>query len=293
MKPMQNNETGAELIQRDPMEVVGLDAGVASVVAREQAELQGAIILAKRYPRNPNDCYAKIVSACQTPEIAEKGVYSFPRGKENIQGLSVYAAREMIKLWGNTRCGVRLTSVEDNYVHIRGYCYDLESNHWVEGEDKFSKLIQRKDKQTKITHWVAADERELRELVNKRGAMAMRNAILQVLPTHITSHAKALILKTQVEIAEKTLAKSRAQSTRELVIAFRALGVSGEMLETKIGNKLDLLTGEEFAQLKGILQSLADGYTRREDHFDMLARREATSDLEEKLRKAAKEKGND
>src|SRR5690606_40175898 len=130
------------------------EVGAAAAVAREEAEIKSAIFLARQFPRNEFAAYNKVIKACERPGLAEEAVYNFPRGGQRVSGPSVNLAREIARCWGNVRYGLRVVSVDEDMVHIRGYAYDLETNAHVEHEDKFEKLVYRKSQ-----GWVKPDER--------------------------------------------------------------------------------------------------------------------------------------
>lgn len=242
-------------------------AGELAAVTREQTEIQSAIVAAKRFPRNEQAAFVKAVKSFTRVTMAENATYQFPRGGKTIEGPSVGCARELARCWGNIRYGLRVVTQDEERLHIKAYALDLESNTYVEAEDEFSKLIQRKDKYTGETRWVQPDERDLRELMNRRGAIAIRNCILQVLPSDIVDDAIKVAKNTLHQDAQKALEKNRDDVVKQLVIAFDKLGVSVAMLEQYLGHKLDLITPDEVAALRTVHQSLKEGVVKREEIF--------------------------
>jgi len=103
----------------------------------------------------------------------------------------VAGKRSRVRLWtvlGSSPgcgaiCGMAsvVVSLTDEHVHIRGFAIDLETNASTEYEDQFKRLVQRKGRDGE-THWVQPDERDLRELIGRRGAILVRNAILSYTP---------------------------------------------------------------------------------------------------------------
>src|SRR5690625_3214268 len=103
-----------ELTTRNPAALAGFESsatghvqerevGAASAVAREEAELKGAIFLAREFPRDEFKAYNQIVKTCARPNFAENALYSFPRGGQTVKGPSVQLAREIARCWGNIR----------------------------------------------------------------------------------------------------------------------------------------------------------------------------------------------
>lgn len=242
---------------------LALHAGTASSVAREEAEMKTAIVLARSNPRNEHAAFAKIMGSCGRITFADGAVYSFPRGGQTVSGPSIQMARELARCWGNIRFGIRIVTEDTNNVHIKGYAYDLESNNYVEAEDKFQKLVQRKG------GWVKPDERDLRELINRRGAICVRNAILQIMPPDIVDDAVTKVQETLRKAANGELEKDRPAAIKKMVMSFSDVHVTAEMIAARLGHPLDIINDAEFAELRTIFASIRDGNSKREEHFDI------------------------
>lgn len=269
--PMVNQETGEMFpgFERGSLstQVNDNQTGTLSAMAREESELRASVVMAKRFPRSELDCYNKIIRSCQRPSFAATALYRFPRGGTDIEGPSVDLARECARCWGSIRTGLRIVSEDENWIHIKGYAFDMETNIYVEMEDKFSKLIPRKNKSTGEIAWLKPDERDLRELVNRRGAICMRNAILQVIPPDVVDDAKTQAKATLVKMASGGIKADREGSIRKLVMAFSNYAITVRMIEEYLGHKVDLMNDEEMANLRAIYKSLLDGQAKREDFF--------------------------
>lgn len=251
-------------------------AGALSAVARAEAEIKAAIVVAKRFPRDEQAAHLKIMKSCDRVSFAEEAMYAFPRGAETVEGPSVSMARELARCWGNIRFGLRIVTEDDERLHITGYSYDAETNTLVEMEDKFAKLIFRKR-----SGWVKPDERDLRELMNRRGAICVRNAILQLIPRDIVEDAVARCKETMVKAAKGQMKQDPKAVIRTMVEKFDGLSVTIAMLEKKLGHAIDITTAEEIAELRGIWKSISDGNTKRNEHFEVAeARPTATVDLD-------------
>lgn len=271
--------------------VADRDAGAAAAVAREEAEIKSAIFLARQFPRNEHAAYTRIMKSCTRPGFAENARYSFPRGSQTVSGPSVQLAREIARCWGNIRFGLRVVSMDEDTVHIRGYAHDLETNAYVEAEDKFAKLVQRKQRGGG-TAWVKPDERDLRELINRRGAILVRNCILQVVPSDVVDDAERQVIETVRKAAQGEIEQSRDEAIRRLVRAFDDIGVSAEALEKYLKHPLSAITADEIADLRAVYKSIIDGNSRREEYFDLNAHRtaqtESNQELNERLKSAEK-----
>lgn len=242
--------------------------------AKEMHEIQSAIIIAKRFPRNEDQAFEKLMKACRRPTFAEDAAYSFPRGsklneatgqweKNFVTGASVNLAREAARVWQNIRYGLDIIREDEQARLIRGWAWDVETNVKNHGDDEFRKLIQRK--QGGQTRWVVPDERDLRELSNRRGAILVRNAILQILPKDLIEEALKLASVTLNDAA----AKDPDGARKALILSFSELNVTPEMLEAKLGHKLIECSPTEIAELRKIYRSIRDGNSTWAEYMAM------------------------
>jgi len=273
-------------------------AGEMAVVTREQSEIQAAIISAKKFPRNEQQAFVKAIKSFSRPTMAEAATYSFPRGGKTIQGPSVDCARELARCWQNVRYGVRIISRNDKEMHIKGFAYDAETNNYVESEAHFMCLVQRKvdSPQGRVTKWVEPDERDLRELINKHGAIAVRNCILQILPPDLVDDVLATATNTLEKKSKNELSTNREDVVKRLVVTFDRIGVSVPMLETKLGHSLDTINESELVEFQQILHAIREGVAKREEYFSFETKAQdggeekpITAKLNDKLKAKLKE----
>lgn len=237
-------------------------AGAISTVTRSEGELKAAIYLARTNPRDEEIAFAKAMKSCERPSFAEGALYHFQRAGTDIEGPSVDLARELARVWGNVRYGIRVIDQDEETIHIAGVAYDLETNALVEVEDRFARAIQRRD------GWRKPDERELRELVMRRGAICERNAILKLLPPWLKEDAMRLCKETMVRAAKGELRQSRDEAIRRLVAGFDRFGVTKDMLEKRLTHPLQTVDETEMADLRKVWNTLKDGGARVDEYFD-------------------------
>jgi hypothetical protein len=218
--------------------------------AMARHEIEGALILARRFPRNEDDAFARVVKSCNRWTFASMACYSYPRGGQQIQGPSVNLAREMARCWGNIRYGFDVVSDAGESRTVRGWAWDLETNAKSSQDATFAKLVYRKK-----GGWTKPDERDLRELTNKHGAIAVRNALLAILPPDLREDA----IRASKETLAKDAAKDPDEARKRLVVAFQGIGVRVEDLELFLGHPLRQVTPEEIAELRGVWKSISDG----------------------------------
>lgn len=224
-----------------------------AAAAEKQFEIQSAIIIAKKYPRNEEAAFEKLMKASLRPSFADDAAYSFPRGKTSVEGPSVNLAREAARVWGNVRFGLDIIRDDDESRQIRGWAWDMETNTKVTAEDDFKKLIQRKG--DKGTFWVKPDERDLRELTNRRGAILVRNCLLQIVPKDLIEDAMDRCKETLRSGATKDPEAAR----KKIILAFSEISVTPEMLEQLLGHKIAEASPAEIEELRKVYKSIADG----------------------------------
>lgn len=254
-------------IKENNDELATVEVGMTAAAAREQYEIQAASIMAKKFPRDELAANQKLINVFTRAEAANRACYSFPRGGTKVTGASVQLARQAARCWGNLRSGFTVVSVDNDFVHIKGYCLDLETNSRREEESKFKKKVQRKI--NGVSAWVTPDDRDLRELINKNGAICERNAILALIPPDMISDAIKRANDTLRAAAAGELKANKEDTIKAMLSYFASLDVTQEMLEKLLGHAVKDVNAEELAELRKVLISIKDGNTKREDHFDL------------------------
>lgn len=229
---------------------------VSSQAATALQEIQGAIFLAKQFPRNENQCFGKLMEACKRKTLAEKAAYSFPRGGSTVSGPSVNIARVAAQIYGNVRWGLDILRADEDDMTIEGWAWDIENNVKVTAQDNFKKLVFRKN-----GGWVKPDERDLRELVNRRGAILVRNCLLQILPKDLIEDALAMcrkILKSEI--------KDPKGEAKRMIVQFADYGVTVEQLQEYTG-QTDW-DADTLVELQEILTAIKDGVSKPKEYFN-------------------------
>lgn len=260
-----------------PPEITDLDqVPIDRSIAEAAQEMKAAVLLAKHFPRDLTQVWGKVSDMCRRKTFAVAAEYNFPRGGGRITGPSVKLARSMASVFGNVHYGFRIVKDESNSRQIEGFAWDLETGTKVTSTDYFQKLIYRKDK-----GWIEADERELRELTNRRGAIAVRNAVLQLLPFDLVEDAIAQCHQTQTaEI------KDPKGEQKKLIRDFVEISVTVEMIQKYLKHS-EAWSPEEIVHLRGVYNAIKDGEAKRTDYFALKPAEDngktATQNLEQEL----------
>jgi len=254
----------------------GADAGpmstsqrgaIAVDQARVIAEVQGQIVMARKFPRNTAAAYARLIDACARPLVAKGALYSYPRGKDDsgkaniVKGPSIRLAEEAARAYGNIDTGWRIVSENktEGWSDVEAYAWDLETNNKVRINFRVTHW-----RHTKTTRYKLTDERDIYELCANNASRRLRACILKVIPSDFIEGA--------VEQVAKTIARGDGQdplsvTVNKLVAAFKQFGVNAEMIEARLGHKVDLTTPDELVDLRAIYTTLKDSEKKPHDFF--------------------------
>ena len=243
---------------------------------------KGAMVLAKRFPRNPIAALDNILTACQRPGLAEQALYSYARGGNEITGPSIRLAEAMAQAWGNVQFGVRELEQRGGESTVEAFAWDLETNV------RQSKTFQVKhERHTKRGKYALEDARDIYELVANQGARRLRACLLGIIPGDVVEAAVA-----QCEETLKAKADITPENLKKLVASFEAYKVTKEQIEQRIQRRLDTITPAQVVQLRKIYNSLKDGMSGPADWFDVATPPAAGETLKEKVKKAVAESEN-
>lgn len=247
---------------------------------RAISEVQGAIVLAKRFPRNQIECLDRIITACQRPGLAEQALYSYSRGGTEITGPSIRLAEAIAQNWSNLQFGVRELEQRNGESTVEAFAWDVETNV------KQVKIFQVKhERYTKKGNYRLEDPRDIYEAVANQGARRLRACILGVIPGDVIDAAQ-----TQCEQTLKAKADTSPDALKKLVDAFTVYSVTKEQIEKRIQRHLDSITAAQLVQLRKIYNSLKDGMSGPADWFEVEVKTDTTTDgnksLKDKLKTA-------
>ncbi len=256
---MNRSTSGLEQALQPMMQnsVVGMEDSAA--ISREVAQVQGQMIIAKRFPRNEEQSLKKIEAACSRPTLARSAVYEYARGGSSITGPSIRLAEAVARAWGNIKSGLEEIESNDRETKVRAYAYDMETNDIAE-----MIFTVRHVRDTKKGTAILTEQRDIYEAVANFGARRLRSCILKVIPGDVIDYAVDLCRKTraaEVKITPETIGK--------LEEAFKAFGVNRAQLEAFLQRKLEALTTSQYLRLQDIWTGMRDGVTKAEDFFDI------------------------
>jgi len=231
------------------------------MVSRQAQEVQAAMIVAKRFPRDEYDAYNRIMKACERPLLAESSMYEYPRGGQKVTGPSIRLAEAIAQAWGNIDFGIMELEQLNGESHVMAYAWDLETNtrqtklFTVKHERKAKGKLNKLD-----------DPRDVYEMVANQGARRVRACILGVIPGDVVEAA--------VEKCKDTLKKGSKEPledrVKKMIAAYdKEFQVKIESLEKYIGCSVTAFSENDLIRLRNVYKSLRDGMAKREDYFEI------------------------
>ena len=236
---------------------------IAVAESRAAQEVQAAMIVAKRFPRDATASYNRIMEACRRKTLAEQALYAYPRGNETVTGPSIRMAEVLAQNWGNLDFGIIELEQRRGESVVMAYAWDLETNC------RQTKVFTvRHERYTKRGSYALTDPRDIYEMCANQGARRVRACILGVIPGDIVDAA--------VGECEKTMAGNNTEPlhdrVRKMTDWFASKhGISQAVIEKRLGHGVDATSETELVQLKKIAKSLQDGQASREQFFEIEA----------------------
>lgn len=252
------------------MELEQVDAGALPAAQTEKslmdvetakavAQIQGAMAVAKRFPRDEVQAVNRIKQAAQRRRLAEQAEYEYKRGGSLVSGPSIRAAETLQQCWGNMMSGI--TEVKRDSLKrestMLAYAGDLETNTWKFLEFTVPHVRDKSDGAVALN-----SSRDVYERTMNDGSRRLRNCILAVIPGDVTD--------SFLEECDKTLSKSDTPLKDRIAAMLKAMeevAVTRAMIENTFGCKADAITERQLSQLRRIYQSLKDGFGTVTDYF--------------------------
>lgn len=237
-----------------------VETAISIEQTRAMQQVQAAVIMAKKFPRDETDAFNKIMKACKRVSLAKIANYSYPRGDTQVSGASIHLAKAIAKAWCNMDFGIVELSQQNGSSEVLAYCWDLETN--VQEKKQFGVKHVRYSKSGGVQK--LTDPRDIYEVAANNGARRLRACILGIVPNDVVEAA--------VKECRKTLAGDNSEpitdKIRRCVAQFSELAVSQEMIEKRLGHTMETTTREELIDLGEIFNSLKDKIGKVDDYFE-------------------------
>jgi hypothetical protein len=273
-----NNQIARQDFQGGSLATV--NGAIEAMVAKSRAEVEAACIMAKRWPRNPDQVRQDLIAECKRPGFAAVAIYSLPRGEKKIEGLSIRFAEVAMRCSGNMSASSE-TIYDDPAVRcIRVKVVDYERNSMWQTDITINKTVERRQLKRgqkplgeRINSYgdrvfiVEATDDDVRTKQNAEISKASRTGILRIIPGHLQDEARRLCKAT----VSKADAADPAAARDKLFDAFGSIGVKPAALEQWLGHSTDTISPAELDDLRGLFAAIRDGETTWADALKEVA----------------------
>ncbi|MBH1941670.1 hypothetical protein I5677_12275 [Mobilitalea sibirica] len=237
------------------------------MISRQAQEVQAAMVIAKKFPRDEYEAMQKIKRACQRQTLAEQAIYSYPKGGQNVSGPSIRLAEALAQTWGNIDYGVIELEQNNGSSEMMAYAWDLETNTRVTKIFTVEHVRDTKKGRVDLT-----DARDIYEATANFGARRMRACILGVIPGDVVDMAVEECKATQKKGYGDLPSQEKIAKIEKLFK--KDFGVTKSQLEEYAGRNLADFGAEECTDLWGVYTALKNAQGKVEDYFKTVAKAE-------------------
>lgn len=236
----------AELVEMDEHETeTSKTYAIINQMASAECDVQ--IRSAHAFPRSLHKVKQEVNTlVTESQAVAESCFYTMPRGGKPIIGPSVRFAEILASCWGNLRYGSMPLENGNGYVTSRGFCWDIQKNVAVSFDVK-RRAVDRNGKPYNADMMLVTS--------NAASSIAMRNAILRVIPPAIWMPQYDLARQCAVGDV-KTIAETRFRA----IEAITKLGVPTDRIFAAVDAKGEAdIDSERVLMLRTLYRSVKDG----------------------------------
>lgn len=279
---MQNNLA----ITRDDMKNIQiLDRAGEVMAVREAKQIEGMVLMAKRFPRDMIEVEKKILVNCRRNGLAEMAEYTYKRGGVDITGPSIRLAEVLMQCYGNMLASWHEVQRNSDNSDCIAYAWDIENN--IRIEKSFNVPHYRDTRQGRIP---LKDDRDIKEMCANQAARVLRSCILQVIPGDLIEMA--------LNECHKTLENDRTplheQIAKFLKLFKDEYNVSQAQLERYIGVPVTKWTKSDIHRLRKLNNLIKNGESTVEEALSINTARISGAqlkDLAALIMKMGQEKG--
>ena len=217
--------------------------------SRAIAEVQGALLVADRRPRDKAAALAEALESCRQTEVAQTAFFKFPRAGGAVQGESIHLARELARCWGNIIYAVVELDRDDarGMSEMMSYAWDLQTNTRSQTQFLVPHVRDKRGGGERLT-----EMRDIYENNANMGARRVRECIFAVLPPYLVQACADECRKT-LEVGGGVPLPIRINQAIESFES--ALGIKRDRLEARMGPSSDW-TAADIADLEISFKSI-------------------------------------
>lgn len=233
-------------------EMTAQDVTTAMATTRQAQEVQAAMIVAKRFPRDTRQAYARIMDACTRPTLAEWATYEYSRGGTKITGPSIRLAECMAQNWGNIDFGFMELDRKSGESTVQAYAWDLETN-----TRRSLTFTVKHVREAQGGSYGVKSERDIYELVANQAQRRVRACILALIPGDVVDGA---LKQCELTIKAQAQGVPIEQRRSDTAVAFAEFGIEPDMLAAFCQKQsIEYLDEADLKKLRRAYTSLRDG----------------------------------
>jgi hypothetical protein len=228
--------------------------------SRVIAEVEAAVLMAHRFPRDMPDVRRRLTEVCKDPYLANRAFYVQRRTGGEVTGLTVHLARAMAVGYRNMQANV--VELERDLARrqsqMMAYAWDLENNvrvstTWI--------VEHRRDVQKSIVD--IENLSGIYENNANQSARRLREQIVALLPPSL--------VKMCVDTCRATVKDGggvpMSQRVAKILELFEELSVTRGMLERRLRRAAGEWIPRDIAELQVVFESLTDGSIHIDEAF--------------------------
>lgn len=220
--------------------------------SRAVAEVQAAVTVAQKVPRDIGRVTAEMQDTAKRLAVAKNAFYEMPRAGGKVTGSTVHLARELARIWSNIDYGVRELRRDDaaGESEIQAFAWDQQTN--TRSTRSFIVPHERmvKKQRSKLT-----DLGDIYLNNQNIGARAVRECIFTILPQWFTAEAEDLCRQT----LEKGEGEPLEKRVDRMLSAFNGLGVTEKMIADRLGRPRTAWGAGDLRELQTVHGTLSRG----------------------------------
>lgn len=245
-------------------EILGPEEGTVAAITK--GEVSSQVSTARAYPRSM-DRFRKKLEALVTRDEQTAGsmMYSLPRGKDDsgrskvIEGPSARFAEALASAYGNLRIEARPIAEGDRTITSRGTAWDMENNVAIAFE--VTRRITSSNGRRFGDDMIAVT-------ANAAGSIALRNAVLKVVPKSEWEPFYLLARKTAIGDVKTLVARRKAA-----LDTLMKYGAANDVVLAHLGRvSIDDIDLDDLAQLRGLVTAMREGDITVESAFGLTSK---------------------
>lgn len=245
-----------------PKEITASSVTSAMATTRQAQEVQAAMVVAKRFPRDERISNERILRACMRRSLAESATYAYSRGGTEVTGPSIRLAECIAQNWGNIDFGYIELEQKNGESQVMAYAWDLETNT---RQSKVFSVPHRRE--TKKGSYALTDSRDIYELVANQAARRVRSCILAIIPGDVVESA---VKQCDLTLKSEASGVPLEDRIKDMATKFAEYGVTEEQLKNYIGKNLEAFTENDVIRLGKVYRSLKDGIVGSDYFLDRM-----------------------